>query len=116
EQTPYIASGKHIVFDPARRGEDAPIHDIEFCAANSPDVVMADIDEILRLRAEVERLGNEGDWLAGLIAEHHHIHGRWGGGLRPDGWNSVHDTREDAAASWRAEARKAVEEGTCPKI
>lgn len=33
-------------------------------AANSPDVVKADIEEILRLRAENERLNRESDWLA----------------------------------------------------
>ena len=33
-------------------------------AANSPDVVRADIEEILRLRAENERLNREADWLA----------------------------------------------------
>lgn len=76
---------------------------------------LADVEEILRLREKNARLEKEADWLAGLVAEHHHIHERWGGGPRPDGWNSVHDTREEAAASWRAEARRGVEEGTCPK-
>lgn len=38
--------------------------DAQYIAANSPDVVMADIDEILRLRAQVERLEKEADWLA----------------------------------------------------
>lgn len=33
-------------------------------AANSPDVVKADIAEILRLRTENERLNKEADWLA----------------------------------------------------
>lgn len=33
-------------------------------AANFPNVVIADIDEILRLRAEVERLEKEAHWLA----------------------------------------------------
>ena len=33
-------------------------------AANSPNVVIAHIDEILRLRAEVKRLNKEADWLA----------------------------------------------------
>ena len=32
--------------------------------ANSPDVVKADIAEILHLRAENERLNKEADWLA----------------------------------------------------
>ena len=33
-------------------------------AASSPDVVKADIEELLRLRAENERLNKEADWLA----------------------------------------------------
>lgn len=33
-------------------------------AASSPDVVRANIEEILRLRAENERLNREADWLA----------------------------------------------------
>lgn len=33
-------------------------------AASSPDVVKADIEEILALRAENERLNKESDWLA----------------------------------------------------
>lgn len=37
-------------------------------AANAPSTVMADIDEILRLRAEVERLENEANWLALVLA------------------------------------------------
>lgn len=32
-------------------------------AASSPDVVRADIEEILRLREEVARLNKEADWL-----------------------------------------------------
>lgn len=37
-------------------------------AANSPVVVMAHVDEILRLRAEVERMEKEADWLAARLA------------------------------------------------
>lgn len=42
--------------------------DAAFITANSPDVVMDDIDEILRLRAQVERLEKEADWLALVLA------------------------------------------------
>ena len=38
--------------------------DTAHIAANSPDVVKADIAEILHLRAENERLNKEADWLA----------------------------------------------------
>lgn len=36
-------------------------------AANHPDVVKADIEEILRLREEVARLNKEADWLAKIM-------------------------------------------------
>ena len=38
--------------------------DAAHIAASSPDVVRDDIEEILRLRAENERLNKEADWLA----------------------------------------------------
>lgn len=43
--------------------------DAQYIAANSPDVVRDDIDEILRLRAEVERLEKEVDWMAKEFAD-----------------------------------------------
>lgn len=39
-------------------------------AANSPDVVRADIEEILRLRGEVERLEKEADWLVMMLSHY----------------------------------------------
>ncbi len=79
-------------------------------AANSPDVVMADIDEILRLREQVERLEKEADWLAEYCwkkpeAEYHPLREMRGGfycGACP------HD--HDCRKCWREAARKAVEE------
>lgn len=69
-------------------------------AANSPDVVMADIDEILRLRAEVEqlqaekeRLEKEADWLAARAC--------------------ATDCIVADVACFREAARKAVEENPC---
>lgn len=71
-------------------------------AANSPDVIMADIDEILHLRAEVERLNKEADWLAERISIRDCVMG---------------DTVENCiykefpcAECFREAARKAVEE------
>lgn len=61
-------------------------------AANTPAVVMADIDEILRLRAEVERLEREADWLAKSAAN--------------AGWHCV----RVSPAFMREQARKAVRE------
>lgn len=39
-----------------------------YIAASDPATVMADIDEILRLRADVERLEKEANWLATRLA------------------------------------------------
>ncbi len=83
--------------------------DAQYIAANSPDVVMADIDEILRLRAQVERLEKEADWLAEYCwkkpeAEYHPLREMRGGfycGTCP------HD--HDCRKCWREAARKAVE-------
>lgn len=84
--------------------------DAQYIAANSPDVAMADIDEILRLRAQVERLEKEADWLAEYCwkkpeAEYHPLREMRGGfycGTCP------HD--HDCRKCWREAARKAVEE------
>ena len=81
-----------------------------YIAANSPDVVMDDIDEIMRLRAQVERLEKEADWLAEYCwkkpeAEYHPLREMRGGfycGACP------HD--HDCRKCWREAARKAVEE------
>lgn len=68
-------------------------------AASSPDVVQADIEEILRLRGEVERLEKEADWLGLRL---------WGtGGVPPV---EDFDVRADRIKMWRKAARKAVEE------
>lgn len=68
------------------------VADAAHIAANSPDVVIATIDELLRLREENARLRKEADWLAQSVAN--------------NGWISPEDMREAA--------RKAVEE-VCPK-
>ena len=81
-----------------------------YIAVNSPAIVMADIDEILRLRAQVERLEKEADWLAEYCwkkpeAEYHPLREMRGGfycGACP------HD--HDCRKCWREAARKAVEE------
>ena len=79
-------------------------------AANSPDVVMDDIDEILRLRAQVERLEKEADWLAENCwkkpeAEYHPLR-EMRGGFFCDACPYDYDCRK----CWREAARKAVEE------
>ncbi len=109
--------------------------DAAHIAANSPDVVMADIDEILRLRAEVEfwrqetqdvrenfertlqcernktdRLEREADWLAEYCwkkpeAEYHPLR-EMRGGFYCGACPHDHDCRK----CWREAARKAVEE------
>lgn len=68
-------------------------------AASSPDVVRADIEEILQLRKEVARLNKEADWLGLRL---------WGtGGVPPV---EDFDVRADRIKMWREAARKAVEE------
>ena len=70
-----------------------------YIAASSPDVVRADIEEILRLRQEVARLNKEADWLGLRL---------WGtGGVPPV---EDFDVRADRIKMWREAARKAVEE------
>lgn len=77
-------------------------------AANSPDVVIATIGELLRLREEKERLEKEADWLAERLAKY-----------------CVDDAEKECplidvcpegscptitTSSWREAARRAVEE------
>lgn len=67
---PWVRKGGYLVYGP---WGDRPVSDKEgilnpadaaHIAANDPPTVIADIDEILRLRAQVERLEKEADWLA----------------------------------------------------
>ena len=103
--------------------------DAAHIAANSPDVVMADIDEILRLRAEVEfwrqetqdvrenfertlqcerdktdRLEREADWLALVLAN-----AGCGIPLTEYIGEAVNGMSPPAPEHWREAARKAVE-------
>lgn len=94
-------SGEEGILNPA---------DAAHIAANDPPTVIADIDEILRLREEMERLEKEADWLAEYCwkkpeAEYHPLREMRGGfycGTCP------HD--HDCRKCWREAARKAVEE------
>ena len=75
-------------------------------AANSPDVVKADIEEILRLRAENERLNREADWLAKALGVQ--VKDSFGCSWC---WLSESDMcNGDCTESLRNAARKAVEE------
>lgn len=73
--------------------------DAAHIAASSPDVVRADIEEILRLRKEVARLDKEADWLGLRLWDT--------GGVPPV---EDFDVRADRIKMWREAARKAVEE------
>lgn len=84
-------------------------------AASSPDVVRADIEEILRLRQEVARLNKEADWFIEYI---------WNKDIfrcpMPEGYKCEHKLKhvccldseetEIRGRCWREAARKAVEE------
>lgn len=76
--------------------------DATHIAANSPDVVKADIEEILRLRAENERLNKEADWLAGICT--------MGYCANHDLSPICHQERRDCRECIRKTARKAVKE------
>lgn len=93
-------SGKEGILNPA---------DAAHIVANAPDVVMDDIDEILRLRAQVVRLEKEADWLISekIVEE---WNGRFVGAFNADkGGLVVYESQAVAVASWREAARKAVE-------
>ena len=64
KQETIIASMGYIAAEPIGVSYPTTCYNFAHIAANSPDVVMADIDEILRLREEMERLEKEADWLA----------------------------------------------------
>ena len=84
-------------------------------AASSPDVVRADIEEILQLRKEVARLNKEADWFIEYI---------WNKDIfrcpMPEGYKCEHKLKhvccldseetEIRGRCWREAARKAVEE------
>lgn len=94
-------------------------------AASSPDVVWADIEEILRLRKEVARLNKEADWLVGMLSHYTEdcplkfswvyeekfpipkIDGCDGAWPDDDYFDCSNSTPEKC---WREAARKAVEE------
>lgn len=63
-------------------------------AANAPSTVIADIDEILRLREKVERLEKEADWLARICAE-----------------QMLEGVDEASVQWWREKAREAARKG-----
>lgn len=120
-------SGKEGILNPA---------DAAHIAANSPDVVMDDIDEILRLRAEVEfwrqetqdvrenfertlqcerdktdRLEREADWLAEQLSYSCSFTGEHNCGIpKPCPKTYGCGCLDVEAEEWREAARKAVEE------
>ena len=69
--------------------------------ASDPSTVMADIDEILRLRAEVERLEKEADWLALVLANN-------GCGIPTSSYidMSANGMSPPAPEHWRSAARR----------
>ena len=93
----------HLICDSSDHGDAAHI------AVSDPATVMADIDEILRLREQVEWLEKEADWLAEYCwkkpeAEYHPLREMRGGfycGACPYDY--------DCRKCWREAARKAVE-------
>lgn len=78
-------------------------------AASSPDVVRADLEEILALRAEVARLNREADWLA----EHLHRAGIPcpGDGEKFDPYGECAKKGWPCVACFREWARQETQEG-----
>lgn len=78
-------------------------------AASSPDVVLADLEEILALRAEVARLNREADWLA----EHLHRAGIPcpGDGEKFDPYGECAKKGWPCVACFREWARQETQEG-----
>lgn len=60
EEVPYVVAGIAILFT-MQNGERMADYNADFCVANNPSTVIADIDEILRLRAEVEQLKKDNE-------------------------------------------------------
>lgn len=88
-------SGEEGILNPA---------DAAHIAANDPPTVIADIDEILRLREEMERLEKEADWLALVLAN-------VGCGVPLTEYigEAVNGMSPPAPEHWREAARRAVE-------
>lgn len=86
-------------YDPGQSGKNAA-----FVAANDPTTVIATIDEIIRLRGEVEQLEKEIGWF---------ISKRFGCPM-DDSLCKLEEGKSDTflcVEHWREAARKAVEEG-----
>lgn len=82
--------------------------DALFIVRHSPEVVMADIDEILHLREKVERLEKEADWLALVLAN-----AGCGVPLTEYIDQNVNGMSPPEPEHWREAARNAVEENQC---
>ena len=83
--------------------------DAAHIAANHPEVVRADLEEILALRAEVARLNREADWLA----EHLHRSGVPcpGDGEKFDPYGECAEKGWPCVACFREWARQETQEG-----
>lgn len=88
--------------------EKASLETLRHIAANDPKVTIATIEEILRLRADKERLEREADWLAHKLCEAVDA-------LMPESLRIKFCVKTVEEA--REAAHKAVEEGeeSCPK-
>ena len=104
KQETIIASMGYIAAEPIGVSYPTTCYNFAHIAANSPDVVMDDIDEILRLRAQVERLEKEADWLALVLAN-----AGCGIPLTEYIGEAVNGMSPPAPEHWREAARKAVE-------
>lgn len=91
---------------------------LQYREANPPKVVIAYIDEIIHLRAKVESLNREADWLADHCREFCESYGYCGECPMFSGWlkrdhedcgETVGYRGDKHTANWREAAREAVE-------
>lgn len=99
DETPYFLIASMCNTNNPKCAEDA-----DHIAASAPSTVVADINEILRLRAEVKRLEKEADWLALVLANA-------GCGVPASEYieRDINGMSPPAPEHWREAARNAME-------
>lgn len=99
KQETIIASMGYIAAEPIGVSYPTTCYNFAHIAANSPDVVMADIDEILRLRTENEKLRKSVEIQRGMVQEAYQTAAlAWGGEIPSPLPGHTHMTEEEACA------------------
>lgn len=99
KQETIIASMGYIAAEPIGVSYPTTCYNFAHIAANSPDVVMADIDEILRLRTENEKLRKSVGIQRGMVQEAYQTAAlAWGGEIPSPLPGHTRMTEEEACA------------------